>query len=68
MVTGFKTGTAVDGIRSTWRTLAVAVLLSVLGFWWFQWQSAPVAQDAPKSIASLTDVLRAFNKNDKDDD
>ena len=68
MVTGFKSGAAVDGIRATWRTVAVAVLLSVLGFWWFQWQSAPVGQLALASTASLTDVLRTFNNNEKDDD
>lgn len=68
MVTGFKSGAVVDGIRATWRTVAVAVLLSVLGFWWFQWQSAPVAQVAIASTASPTDVLRTVNTHEKDDD
>jgi cytochrome b len=74
MVTGRKTGAAPDGIRSTWRTVAVALLLSVLGFWWFQWQSAPVAADggtaanAGSPMTSLTAALRSLGKGEKDDD
>lgn len=68
MITGFKTGPVSNGIRSTWRSVAVAVLLSILGFWLFQWQNAPVAQDAPAPTASVNDALRTFSKNDKDND
>lgn len=42
MVTGRKLGAPIDAIRSTWRTLAVLMLAAVLGFWYVQWQSAPV--------------------------
>ncbi|RFO95358.1 cytochrome B [Rhodoferax lacus] len=41
MVTGFKTGQPEQGIRSIWRSVAVAIVLVVLGFWWMQWKSAP---------------------------
>lgn len=41
MVTGRKTGTPDEGIRRAWRTVAVLMLTSVLGFWWLQWQGAP---------------------------
>lgn len=72
MVTGFKTGAAGDGIRSTRRTVAVAVLLSVLGFWWFQWQGAPNAQDgaanAGGTLSTLTTALRSLGESEKDDD
>ena len=44
MVTGFKTGAADQGIRRTWAVVAVAIVISVLGFWWLQWQSAPKAE------------------------
>jgi cytochrome b len=41
MVTGFKTGAADQGIRRTWTVVALAIVITVLGFWWQQWQSAP---------------------------
>jgi hypothetical protein len=43
MFTGRKQGVPADGIRRAWRLLAVALLSSVLGFWWLQWRSAPPA-------------------------
>ena len=45
MVTGFKTGSAEQGIRRTWTVVAVAIVIAVLGFWWLQWQSAPKAEN-----------------------
>jgi cytochrome b len=42
MVTGRKLGSPEDGIRSAWRILAVVMLAAVLGFWYLQWQSAPI--------------------------
>ena len=41
MLTGRKEGAPNEGIRWTWRPLALALLAAVLGFWWLQWQSAP---------------------------
>ncbi|MDO8459242.1 MAG: cytochrome b/b6 domain-containing protein [Burkholderiaceae bacterium] len=41
MVTGKKDGAPHEGIRRAWRPLAIIILLSVLGFWWMQWQSVP---------------------------
>ena len=40
MVTGRKLGTPAEAIRSTWRVVAVLLLLAVLGFWALQWGSA----------------------------
>jgi cytochrome b len=48
MVSGRKPGQPLDGVRSAWRSVAVLMLVAVLGFWWFQWRSAP-------SGAGLTD-------------
>lgn len=45
MVTGFKTGSAEQGISRTWTVVAVAMVIAVLGFWWLQWQSAPKADN-----------------------
>jgi cytochrome b len=41
MLTGRKEGVSNEGIRWTWRPLALILLAAVLGFWWLQWQSAP---------------------------
>jgi cytochrome b len=41
MVTGFKHGRPQDGIRRAWTSLAVLMLVAVLGFWAWQWQTAP---------------------------
>ena len=37
MVTGFKTGPADQGIARTWTAVAVALVMAVLGFWWWQY-------------------------------
>jgi cytochrome b len=55
MVTGNKHGAASEGIRRTWRPLALVLLTAVLGFWWLQWQSAPVATVAINAKYSATD-------------
>ena len=41
MLTGQKQSAPLDGIRWTWRPLALLLLTAVQGFWWLQWQSAP---------------------------
>ena len=46
MITGRKTGTPEQGIRSAWRIVATLMLAAVLGFWWMQWQSARCWMDA----------------------
>jgi cytochrome b len=44
MVTGRKPGAPEDAIRSAWRTVGALMLAAVLGFWWLQWQSAPLPE------------------------
>jgi cytochrome b len=46
MLTGRKTGRPEDAVRSAWRSVAVLMLVAVLGFWMLQWQSAPAAASA----------------------
>lgn len=41
MVTGRKQGDPRQGIRQAWVSLAVVMLVAVLGFWSLQWQSRP---------------------------
>lgn len=37
MVTGRKPGRPDEGIRRAWRSVAVLMLVTVLSFWWLQW-------------------------------
>jgi hypothetical protein len=37
MVTGRKPGRPDDSIRRPWRSVAVLMLVTVLTFWWLQW-------------------------------
>ena len=41
MVTGRRLGSAEEGVRSAWRSVASLMLVAVMAFWWMQWQSAP---------------------------
>lgn len=41
MFTGRKAGSPQDGVRSAWHSVAVLMLVAVLGFWWSQWQGNP---------------------------
>lgn len=41
MFTGTKLGVRGEGAGSAWWSVALAMALCVLVFWWFQWQSAP---------------------------
>ncbi len=45
MITGRKAGRPGDGVRSAWHTVAALMLVVVAGFWWLQWQAAPMAAD-----------------------
>ncbi|GAA0753424.1 cytochrome b/b6 domain-containing protein [Ideonella azotifigens] len=64
MVTGRKAGRPEDGVRSTWRSVAVLMLVAVLGFWALQWQSAPVA-GGPDAASGFT---AGHDRDDDDDD
>jgi cytochrome b len=43
MFTGRKSGPPEQAITQAWRSVGVLMLVAVLGFWWLQWRSAPVA-------------------------
>jgi len=43
MIDGRKSAPPEDGVRSAWRSVAVLMLVAVLGLWGLQWQSAPGA-------------------------
>jgi cytochrome b len=54
MLTGRKAGSAAEGIRSAWHSLAVLMLVAVLSFWWLQWRGAPAR--AALSAPSVVDI------------
>jgi cytochrome b len=54
MITGRKPGRHEDGVRSAWRTVAMLMLIAVLGFWWLQWQGAPPAGSGREAAASTS--------------
>lgn len=52
MLNGKKQGTPSEGIRWTWRPLALLLLMAVLGFWWLQWQGAPSGAASSAGVSS----------------
>lgn len=53
MLTGRKSGNPADGVRSAWRLLATILLISVLGFWYFQWQGAPSSSGTADTVGAV---------------
>lgn len=64
MITGRKSGSPEDGIRNAWRTVAALMLVAVLGFWWWQWHSAPSATN----LAAKPAVSAQHGRSHGDDD
>ena len=62
MVTGRKPAAPQAGIRSPWYSVAAVLLVAVAGFWYYQWQSAPLQGTAAATPAS------AARGHDGDDD
>lgn len=52
MISGRKIGQAQDGIRSARRSVAALLLIGVLFFWWYQWDSAPAQGMADRGPAA----------------
>ena len=61
MLSGRKVGLPQDAVRSAWRSVALLLLVAVLAFWAFQWQSAP----AP-GVSGGTET--SARHHDRDDD
>jgi cytochrome b len=64
MVTGHKQGAANQGVRRSWRVLGLVLLLAVLGFWWQQWQAAPMLGKAAGTEQSKNHGARAQGDDD----
>lgn len=54
MVTGYKSGHAGDGIRKARWGVAAVLIAFVIGWWWLQWQAAPLAPAADQSTQGAT--------------
>ncbi|RQR80015.1 cytochrome B [Burkholderia sp. Bp9012] len=66
MVTGYKRGAPIDGIRRAWWGIAVVMTAAVIGWWWTQWQAAPQPARADRPVA--TDTGRPAHGAGGDDD
>lgn len=64
MITGRKPGRPEEAVRGAWRSVAALMLAAVLGFWWLQWQDAPVGG----SIAAASASAKQASHQDDDDD
>ena len=63
MLTGRKAGRPEDGVRSAWRSVAMLMLVAVLGFWSLDWKAPPVGAGlADRASAPMT------SHKDRDDD
>lgn len=63
MFTGRKIGPPEAGVRSAWRSMAMLMLVAVLGFWWLQWRAPPVGAGLADRAAASTAIHR-----DRDND
>jgi cytochrome b len=63
MVTGRKAGQPQEAAERGWKPLGVLLLVAVLGFWAYQWQTAPAA-----STPTLAGLLSSLVEHDHDDD
>lgn len=63
MVDGHKAASPGQGVRSAWHSVAVLMLVAVLGFWWLQWTSAPGGPGASERPAAVKS-LRAHEDDD----
>lgn len=64
MIKGRKPGRPEEGIHSAWRSVAVLMLVGVVGFWWLQWQDAPTGG----GLTDMRGVAMKFKDHDRDDD
>lgn len=55
MIDGHKRGEPGDGIRNARSLAGIALLATVLGFWWVQWYDAPVTGPGVRSEAAKDD-------------
>jgi cytochrome b len=52
MIDGYKAGDASQGIRKAWPAVAAVLLVVVLGFWAWQWNTAPAPGSADNPVST----------------
>ena len=67
MISGRKAGRPEDAVRSVWRSVAVLMLVVVLGFWGWQWQDAPSGDALPALAAAAASDREPERHADHDD-
>jgi cytochrome b len=68
MITGRKQGAMHESIVRNWWPLAIAIVVTVLGFWWYQWQSAPAADATVDAGAPTAEQQHRHKHADHDHD
>jgi len=66
MVTGKKDGQPQQGITRAWWSLAGVMVLTVLNYWWLQWQSAPSGADTAGAPTKALEIKKAARDGDDD--
>lgn len=55
MVTGYRRGVPIDGIRHAWWGVAAVMTIAVIGWWWTQWHAAPQQTPMDRPVATEND-------------
>ncbi|MEN8512410.1 cytochrome b/b6 domain-containing protein [Burkholderia sp. RS02] len=55
MVTGYKLGAPIDGIRRAWWGVAALMTAAVIAWWWTQWRAAPQSPPMERPVATESD-------------
>lgn len=58
MIDGRKQGRPADGVRKAWRSVALIMLLAVLGFWCLQWLSTPAGAAPDQRSAQVSQAAQ----------
>ncbi|AIP65270.1 cytochrome b/b6 domain-containing protein [Burkholderia thailandensis] len=66
MVTGYRRGMPIDGIRRAWWGVAAVMTAAVIGWWWTQWRAAPQHTPTDRPVATQND--RHESRVGRDDD
>ena len=67
MIDGRKAARPQEAMRSAWRSVAMLMLVAVLGFWWLQWQTAPAGCRGVRAAGGRSQLQGQDKAKDHDD-